>query len=118
MEKVIIKSQFRKWESKGEINTGISETIPNQALTVRQILERYASGTVMPISYDLDYSDDLPDIRFMDITELDLLAEENADVIQRHKDKEAKAKQAKLEADKLELEQFRNQQKILNDGKE
>lgn len=116
MEKLEIKTQFKVWETKGEVNKGISETIPNQALTVRQILERYASGTLMPVSFNLDYSEDLPDIRFLDITELDILAEENSRVIDEHRAKEAKAKQDKLEADRLELEKFRNQQKLFENG--
>lgn len=108
---VEIKKQFKRYDTIGEVNNGISETVPNQALTVRQILERYASGTIMPISFEREFSEDLPDLRFMDISELEIMAETNAAVINEHKLKEDKIKMAKIEADKLELEQFRKQKK-------
>ena len=53
-----------------EINTGISEAIPDQSLSVREILQKFASGTLDELSRDLEFSDDLPDLRGLDITEL------------------------------------------------
>lgn len=53
-----------------EIITGKSETVPDQSLTVRQILDKFANGTLDEISQDLVYSDDMPDLRGLDITEL------------------------------------------------
>lgn len=58
-----------------EINTGISETIPDQTLSVREILQKFANGTLDEISRDAFYNDDvegydMPDLRGLDITEL------------------------------------------------
>lgn len=54
-----------------EVITGISETIPDQSLTVREILTKYAQGTLDDIAqYDYDGNDDMPDLRGLDITEL------------------------------------------------
>lgn len=58
-----------------EINTGISETIPDQSLSVREILQKFANGTLDEISRDAFYNDDvegydMPDLRGLDITEL------------------------------------------------
>ena len=54
-----------------EVNEGISQTVPDQSLTVREILIKYASGTV-PDIFDNDplYNEDFPDLRGLDISEL------------------------------------------------
>ena len=56
-----------------EIVTGVSHTVPDQALTVREILEKFASGTLDEIAGEPFYNDDdeLPDLRGLDITELE-----------------------------------------------
>ena len=57
--------------SIGEKNFSTSETVPDQTLSIREILRRYAFGTLPPImSDDLEYSEDLPDLRGLDISEL------------------------------------------------
>ncbi|OPC58832.1 hypothetical protein [Elizabethkingia bruuniana] len=57
-----------------ESNSVKSETVPDQSLTVRQILDKFASGTIGDIGHnDLDYSEDLPDLRGLDITELEAM---------------------------------------------
>ncbi|WP_407483953.1 hypothetical protein [Elizabethkingia anophelis] len=67
------RTPFSSMDDKNPIsekNIGKSETVPDQSLTVRQILDKFASGTLDELSRDLDYSDDLPDLRGLDITEL------------------------------------------------
>lgn len=59
-----------------EIVAGVSETVPDQSLTVRQILDKFANGTLDELSRDLEYSDDMPDLRGLDITELEALKHE------------------------------------------
>lgn len=56
-----------------EIVTGVSHTVPDQSLTVREILEKFASGTLDEIAGEPFYNDDndLPDLRGLDITELE-----------------------------------------------
>lgn len=54
-----------------EINTGISETVPDQTLTVRDILTRFSNGTLEDIvNNNMDFSEDMPDLRGLDIVEL------------------------------------------------
>lgn len=38
------KTQFNAEPSKGEVNTQPSQTIPDQSLSVKEIMRRYASG--------------------------------------------------------------------------
>ncbi|MDV3947038.1 hypothetical protein CMT75_00690 [Elizabethkingia anophelis] len=58
-----------------EIVRGVSETVPDQSLTVREILDKFANGTLDEIGNDRFYNDDvdgydMPDLRGLDITEL------------------------------------------------
>lgn len=50
-----------------------SETVPDEAMTIRQIMEKFVNNTLGDIQHDYDYSDDLIDVRFMDVTEKDNL---------------------------------------------
>lgn len=60
---------------KYEINTLPSMTVPDQSLTMRQILDRYARGLPLdvkvPIWTDDDELNPLPDIRTLDLSERD-----------------------------------------------
>lgn len=69
-------------EYKGEINTQVSQTIPDQAMSIKEILERYARG--LPIEqFKPNYDDDgvteddyLPDPRTLDLAERQEFAEQ------------------------------------------
>lgn len=61
----------------GEVNTLPSETVPDQALTVQEILLRYASGTLPNIVIGEEYNEDMPDLRGLDYVERANLAKEN-----------------------------------------
>lgn len=54
--KVINYLEYNHQENKGEKNTLESETVPNQAFTVKEVLLRYNNGTlpniVQPVFYD------------------------------------------------------------------
>lgn len=54
--KVINNLEYNYKENKGEVNTLQSETIPNQAFTVTEVLLRFSQGTlpniVQPVYYD------------------------------------------------------------------
>lgn len=66
-----LKSFWKKHECKGELNNGISQTVPNEALTVREVITRFANGTLPPIAKsERVYSGDMEDIRFLDISEV------------------------------------------------
>ncbi|QCS36951.1 hypothetical protein [Tortoise microvirus 32] len=68
-----------------EVNTQPSQTIPDQTMSVREIMDRYARG--LPISagkvpiYDGD--EDLPDFKKMDLSEQQELLRANAEHIER-----------------------------------
>lgn len=56
---------------KPEKNTQPSETVPDQAMSIREILDRYAkglplSGARVPV---FDEEDDMPDVRGLDLAE-------------------------------------------------
>ncbi|HAY3508206.1 TPA: hypothetical protein JRX33_002677 [Elizabethkingia anophelis] len=69
------RTPFSSMDDKNPIsekNIGKSETVPDQSLTVRQILDKFSTGTLDEIARDKFYNDDddLPDLRGLDITEL------------------------------------------------
>lgn len=53
-----------------ERNTEVSQTVPDMALSIREIMSRYASGTLDDLQNELFYSEDLPDLRGLDISQL------------------------------------------------
>ncbi|MDX8558673.1 hypothetical protein OZ663_18515 [Elizabethkingia sp. HX CGY] len=72
------RTPFTSMDEKNPIaekTIGKSETVPDQSLTVREILKKYANGTLDDISSQPFYNDDvdgydMPDLRGLDITEL------------------------------------------------
>lgn len=102
----------------GEINTMPSLTKPDQTLTIREILDRYANG--MPLMGHrvpvFDEGNDLPDPRTLDYTELQEMAESFEKEIRdiRTKADAIKAKNEALlrqqrEEDELMRKKFREQ---------
>lgn len=79
----------------------ISQFQPNQAMTVREILSKYANGTISAVAQELQYTEDLPDLRGLDIVELEAWKAENKQMIkelqQDIKDIEAEKKSRKKE---------------------
>lgn len=82
-----LKRKFRSSVTAGnstdkEKNTLPSETVPDQGLTVRQIITKYAQGTISDIMIkDVEYSEDMPDLRGLDIATLkEMKAEASQDV--------------------------------------
>lgn len=69
------KRQYRSSATAGnspieEHFTLPSETVPNQSMSVQEILTRFASGTLPNIMREQTFSEDLPDLRGLDISEL------------------------------------------------
>lgn len=99
----------------GEINNLPSMTIPDEALTVTEILERHTRGIPfqagrVPI-YDGD--EPKPDLKKMDISEIHDMIKANNEVIQDIKEKHNEKRSKKAAAEKKELEELRQQK--LND---
>lgn len=77
--------------AKGEVNNQPSETVPDQAMSIKEIMTRYAKG--LPLggakTPTWDEEDDLPDLRTLDLeerAELKLLYEaELAEIAQKRK---------------------------------
>lgn len=67
--------KYRKPQTIGastvmEINTLPSETVPDQAMSIREIMTKFVQGTLDDVENDYyDYSEDLPDLRGLDITQ-------------------------------------------------
>lgn len=60
------------FEKKGEVNNLPSMTVPDQSMTIKEIMDKYTRGipvnaAKVPI-YDED--DDMPDLRTLDISEI------------------------------------------------
>lgn len=75
--------------SPGETNTGISETIPDQSLSVREIMTRHAhglpvSGERVPVYHGEE--EFLPDPNTLDLAEREDLKIQNAEEIKRHRE--------------------------------
>lgn len=80
-----------------------SQTVPDQSMSVRTILERFASGTLNDVGTIPEYSEDNPDLRGLDISqiyEMRKQARENANALQEAIKTEAREKR-----------ELRNQQK-------
>lgn len=107
-----------KNEIKGETNTMPSMTIPNEAMSIREILIRYSRG--LPIDGKVpiyDEENDLPDPRKMDLAdweELQIKFRKEIDEIktahQKQLEAENKAKEQELEEYKQFKEQLRKSQ--------
>lgn len=71
------RTQYTWSKIPGEINTMEIVTIPNQAMTVQEIMQRFASGRPIPKSVNMMYTGDdyTPDVRRMDISEYEDLKE-------------------------------------------
>ena len=69
-----------------EVNTQVSCTVPDQSLSIREILIRYANGTISDISLnnELVYSEDMPDLRGIDISELQQLKKRSSSRCKRY----------------------------------
>ena len=48
----------------------VSQTVPDQTYTVREILLKFASGQKLPLANEPYYSEDLPDLRGLDPSEV------------------------------------------------
>lgn len=90
---------------KGRKISGVSKTIPNQTLTIRETIQRFVKGQQVMGHPDQEYQDPdmpfIPDPRSMDLTELHELK----------KSAFAKADMAKKELERLEASKKRKQEK-------
>lgn len=105
--KTKIYSATNKPSTLGEVNTLPSETTPDMALSINDILTRFTRGTLPPIGLGGEYSGDNPDIRGLDISQIDEIRSENQALIQEYENKQKAIREAKEKADLAELEELR-----------
>lgn len=83
-----------------ESNFSPSEAVPDQSLTVRELLRRHSAGTLQDIAHaDVFYNDDMPDLRGLDIIEKRQMLEDvksNKNDIINEEQKRAKKKRETL----------------------
>lgn len=101
-----------------EINDQPSMTVPDQTMTLKEILDRYAKG--LPVNGNnavplYDEEDTLPDMRTLDLSERAELAEQFAEELHEIKSKDEKRKKQQEENDKKELEEYRKQKRASAD---
>ena len=92
--------KFRKQSTSGnskvlEVCKTKSETTPDMSLTVREIMIKYASGTINDLALDYDYSEDDEDFRGLDPAEIHMMAQESGLIVKKAKDDKEKAETAK-----------------------
>lgn len=81
-----MKRTYRNSQKAGnfpikEVNTLPSLTVPDQAMSIEEILRRFASGTMPDILRENVFTEDLPDLRGLDISEIHAMrAEAEQDV--------------------------------------
>lgn len=97
------KNQHNAKPSKGQKITGISMTIPNQAMSVREIMLKHTRGQMIEGAREEIWDgeeNDLPDPRTLDISEIHERLEETQNAIQKHRDdftEKRKAKKSKMD---------------------
>lgn len=90
-----------EWPVKGEINTLPSKTVPDQSLSVKQIMERYAQGLPLegvrtPVYLGEEF--EFPDMERLDLTERQALiaeARERTELIRTELQNQEKQRMAK-----------------------
>lgn len=93
----------------GERNMSPSETVPDQSLTIPEIMHRFSAGRSVGLSNDLHYTGDdfLPEVRSMDLTE-------QADALEAAKERARKLEESYNEKMDLRKKAIKEKQERLN----
>lgn len=103
MKRTINRFTYDRKDNDGEINHGISMTVPDQAMTPQEILVRFTQNRVVPTRQPV-YSDDyLPDPKTLDLADLEQL--------QHNLHEQIKDKEAYLDATQAELLKYNAEKK-------
>lgn len=78
-----------------------SETVPDQSMSVREIMQKFASGTLGDISTEPYYNEDLPDLRGLDISQVHQMRDKGRADYQELLESAKKAKGKKPEAEPI-----------------
>ncbi|AXH73170.1 MAG: hypothetical protein [Microviridae sp.] len=119
MRTMRFKSQSIPAISKGRGDTGPSETVPNQSMSLQYIIERFTRGEAVPVGKEPQYhesDDDLEKVSHMDLVDkqefVEKLKSTQKDFEKQEKNRQKKEKERldkmavdKIAADKLAAEQ-------------
>lgn len=118
------KSRNNAEPAKGEVNYSPSLTIPNEAMSLREIMDRYARGLPLSRSNKTEVyhgEEEMPDLHTMDLSEIHDLAEANTarlkdynDFQRRQQEQQLEAKERKLIALQAEVDRYRSAATDLN----
>jgi len=80
------RTQYNFVQTPGEEITGPSLTVPDMSMSIREIFQRFASGLPLTYSNKLTYTGDdyTPDLRGLDLVEIEQLYENAAGDIQQY----------------------------------
>lgn len=71
-----------------------SETVPDMALSVREILLKYANGTLGDLSDEYEYSGDDDDLRGLDPAELHAMATEASNTLKEQDERQSRKRKS------------------------
>lgn len=111
-----LRSFWSKPKTTGEINRLPSEYVPDQTMSLREIVTRFTNGSPIPSmgKEQLFYSEDMQDLRFMDVTEkARLLFEAKASFAQLKADYDLIIKDERNADEAAKMEAYK--QKIINE---
>lgn len=76
----VLRTPLNYVPEKGEVNEQPSMTVPDMTMSIGEILTRFAQGRPLSFSTTMHYTGDdyMPDVRSMDITEVEELRERTA----------------------------------------
>lgn len=77
---------------------GISMTVPDQSLTVREIMSKYVNGTLNDISSEGNYTEDDEDLRYLDMADIHDMAVNSSSLI-KESVRKSKSMKKKLKED-------------------
>lgn len=106
-----LRSAFNKPKSTGEINSLPSEYVPDQTMSLREIVTRFTNSSPIPsIGKDqLFYSEEMQDLRFMDVTEkVKLFLEAKHSFAQLKADYDMVIKAERDADEKARMEKYKN----------
>ena len=81
-------------QSRGMLTTEVSQAVPDQSYSIKELVRRYKVGTAPPVQRQGYYDDDpsfehiMPDLQAMDIAEIHELATTNYNTINNLKNKQ------------------------------
>lgn len=105
------RSSARAGDSPREVVVGVSQTVPNQAMSVQTIIDRFVAGTLPNIYGEPVYSGDMEDYRDLDPVEKYDMAQEARREISDYKEK-LRSKAEKDKMDKMLKDKLKEAQSV------